>query len=151
MAPGCARIGSRPDTAKMAQTVASTWITPGCCSFWGTKNVLHDLATGKKSGAMSRAMKCQLIPAFLHQTSMALQVKTSMALQVNSVPLSETIEPGLPRRATIAASSRATRRPEIEVSGNPAEIKSEGETRLRLRTLLRAQSRRAFLLYNQAF
>jgi hypothetical protein len=52
----------------------------------------------------------------------------------------------LPRRATIAASSRATRRPEVEVSGNPAEIKSEGETRLRLRALLRAQSRRAFLL-----
>jgi hypothetical protein len=88
-------------------------------------------------------MKCQLTPAFLHQTS--------MALQMNSVPLSETIEPGLPRRATIAGSSRATRRPEIEVSGNPAEIKSEGETRLRLRALLRAQSRRAFLLYNQAF
>jgi hypothetical protein len=38
-------------------------------------------------------------------------------LQVNSVPLSETIEPGLPRRATIVVSSRAPRRPEIEVSG----------------------------------
>ena len=60
---------------------------------------------------MSRAMKCQLIPAFLHQTS--------MALQVNSVPLSETIDPGLPRRATIAARSCATRRPEIECRGIP--------------------------------
>jgi len=40
-----------------------------------------------------------------------------MALQVNSVPLSETIAPGLPRSTTIAVSSRATRRPEIDVSG----------------------------------
>jgi hypothetical protein len=42
--------------------------------------------------------------------------QASIALQVNSVPLSETIEPGLPRRASIAVSSRATRRPEIDVS-----------------------------------
>lgn len=40
-----------------------------------------------------------------------------MALQVNSVPLSETISPGLPRRAITVVSSRATRRPEIDVSG----------------------------------
>ena len=39
-------------------------------------------------------MKCQSTPVSLHQAS--------MALQVNSVPLSETIEPGLPRRSTIA-------------------------------------------------
>jgi hypothetical protein len=31
------------------------------------------------------------------------------------------------------------------------EIKSEGQTRLRLRALLRAQPRRAILLHNQAF
>src|SRR6185312_10709712 len=55
------------------------------------------------------AMKCQLMLVSLHQAS--------MALQVNSVPLSETIEPGLPRPSTIAVSSRATRRPEIDVSG----------------------------------
>ena len=40
-----------------------------------------------------------------------------MALRVSSVALSETIKPGLPRWSTIAVSSRATRRPEIEVSG----------------------------------
>ena len=77
------------------------------------------------------AMKCQSMALSLHQAS--------MALQVNSVPLSETIEPGLPRRARIIVlgrvirdiarkidgdhgleasfalivSSRATRRPEI--------------------------------------
>src|ERR1700674_1734597 len=40
-----------------------------------------------------------------------------MAFEVNSVSWSETIIPGLPRRAITAMSSRATRRPEIEVSG----------------------------------
>ncbi len=55
------------------------------------------------------AMKCQSRPVSLHQAS--------IALQVNSVPLSETIEPGLPRCSTIVVSSRATRRPEIGVSG----------------------------------
>ena len=33
----------------------------------------------------------------------------------------------------------------------PPNIKSESETRLRFRALLRAQSRRAILLHNQAF
>jgi hypothetical protein len=42
-------------------------------------------------------------------------------VEVNSVPLSLTIMPGRPRRATSAASSRATRRPEIEVSGIAAK------------------------------
>jgi hypothetical protein len=42
--------------------------------------------------------------------------QASIALHVNSVPLSETIESGLPRRVTIELGSRATRRPEIEVS-----------------------------------
>ncbi|PWE77300.1 hypothetical protein XF30_11550 [Bradyrhizobium sp. SUTN9-2] len=54
-------------------------------------------------------MKCQSMAASLHQAS--------MALQVNSVPWSDAIIPGLPRRWTIAVSSRATRRPEIDVSG----------------------------------
>jgi hypothetical protein len=55
-------------------------------------------------------MKCQSMALSLHQAS--------IALQVNSVPLSETIEHGLPRRARIAVSSRATRGPEIDVSGS---------------------------------
>jgi hypothetical protein len=55
------------------------------------------------------AMKCQAIWLSSDQVS--------MALQVNSVPLSETIMPGLPRRSISAVSSRATRRPGIEVSG----------------------------------
>jgi hypothetical protein len=40
----------------------------------------------------------------------------SMAFEVNSVPLSETIMPGRPRRSIRVVSSRATRCPEIEVS-----------------------------------
>lgn len=40
-----------------------------------------------------------------------------MAFEVSSVPLSLTIIPGLPRRSIRAVSSRATRCPEIEVSG----------------------------------
>jgi hypothetical protein len=62
--------------------------------------VLHRLAS---------AMKCQSMAAPLHQAS--------MALQANSVPWSDTIIPGLPRCLTIVVSSRATRRPEIDVSG----------------------------------
>jgi hypothetical protein len=38
-------------------------------------------------------------------------------LQLNSVPLSETIKLGLPRYSISAVTSRATRRPGIEVSG----------------------------------
>jgi hypothetical protein len=41
-----------------------------------------------------------------------------MAFEVSSVPLSLTIMPGLPRRSISAVSSRATRRPEIEVQGS---------------------------------
>jgi hypothetical protein len=44
-------------------------------------------------------------------------VRTTGALDVNSVPLSDTIIPGFPRVSVIVASSRATRLPEIEVSG----------------------------------
>lgn len=40
-----------------------------------------------------------------------------MALEVSSVLLSDTIMPGLPRRSFSAVSSRATPRPEVEVSG----------------------------------
>jgi hypothetical protein len=40
-----------------------------------------------------------------------------MAFEVNPVPLSETIMPGLPLRSTSVVNSRATRRPDIDVSG----------------------------------
>ena len=43
-----------------------------------------------------------------------------MACEVNSVPLSLTIMPGLPLRSMSAVSSLATRWPEIEVSGMAA-------------------------------
>ena len=55
------------------------------------------------------AMQCHLIRCSEHYRK--------MALLVSSVPLSLTIMPGLPRRSIRAVSSRATRRPEIEVSG----------------------------------
>jgi hypothetical protein len=55
------------------------------------------------------AMKCQAGALSCAQAS--------MAREVNSVPLSETIIPGLPRRSMRAVSSRATRRPEIDGSG----------------------------------
>jgi hypothetical protein len=73
------------------------------------------------------AMKCQSMPVSLHQAS--------MALQVNSMPpLSETIEPGLPRRSTMVVSSRATRRPEIDVSGTaPRHSLVTSSTMLRTR------------------
>ena len=45
-----------------------------------------------------------------------------MAFEVNSVPLSETIELGLPRRSTIIVSSRATRRPQIDVDDLPESL-----------------------------
>ena len=54
------------------------------------------------------AMKCQATPV--------ASVQASMAFEVNSVPWSLTIRPGLPRITTSALSSRATRLPEIEVS-----------------------------------
>ena len=45
-----------------------------------------------------------------------IEAQANMAFDVNLVPLSETIIPGLPRRSINVVSSRATRRPEIEVS-----------------------------------
>jgi hypothetical protein len=50
------------------------------------------------------------------------------------VPLSDTIWLGLPRRATIAVNSRATRRPEIDVSGmTPRHSLLTSSTMLRTR------------------
>src|ERR1700722_14659624 len=50
------------------------------------------------------AMKCQ--------TTLLSCAQANMAFEVNSVPLSETIMPGLPRRLINAVSSRAPRRPD---------------------------------------
>ena len=52
-------------------------------------------------------------------------------------PLSETIMPGLPRRLINAVSSRATRRPEIEVSGIAAR-----HSRVTSSTMFKMRSRR---------
>ena len=53
------------------------------------------------------------------------------------MPLSETIMPGLPRRPMSAVSSRATRLPEIEVSGIAAR-----HSRVTSSTMLRMRKRR---------
>jgi len=58
---------------------------------------------------------------------------------VNSVPLSETIMPGLPRRPINAVSSRATRAPEMDVSGIAAK-----HSRVTSSTILRTRKRRPF-------
>jgi hypothetical protein len=75
------------------------------------------------------AMKCHTILLSCAQAS--------MALEVNSVPLSDTITPGLPRRSTSIVNSRATRRPEIEVSGIAAK-----HSRVTSSTMFRIRSRR---------
>jgi hypothetical protein len=67
----------------------------------------------------------------LHQASMALQLKL--------VLLSETIEPGRPRCATIVISSRATRRPEIDawtIAPRHSLVTSSTMSRTRKRRLL---------------
>ena len=60
-----------------------------------------------------------------------------MAFEVSSVPLSETIMPGRPRRSISAASSRATRLPDIEVSGIAAR-----HSRVTSSTMLSTRNRR---------
>src|ERR1700733_14179055 len=75
------------------------------------------------------AMKCQ--------TTLLSCAQANMAFEVNSVPLSDTIIPGLPRRLINAVSSRATRRPEIEVSGIAAR-----HSRVTSSTMFRMRSRR---------
>ena len=74
-------------------------------------------------------MKCQ--------TTVLSCAQANMAFEVNSVPLSETIMPGLPRRLINAVSSRATRRPEIEVSGIAAR-----HSRVTSSTMFRMRNRR---------
>jgi hypothetical protein len=60
-----------------------------------------------------------------------------MAFEVNSVPWSKTIMSGLPRRMIRSVSSRATRRPEIDVSGMAAR-----HSRVTPSTMLSARKRR---------
>jgi hypothetical protein len=75
------------------------------------------------------AMKCQAM--------LCSSAQASMAFDVNSVPLSETIIPGLPRCSISVVSSRATRRPEIEVSGIAAR-----HSRVTSSTMFRMRNRR---------
>ena len=74
-------------------------------------------------------MTCQATPA--------ASVQASIAFEVNSVPWSLTIDSGLPRLATSALSSRATRLPEIEVSTTAAR-----HSLVTSSTTLRMRSRR---------
>src|SRR3954465_6847789 len=60
-----------------------------------------------------------------------------MALEVNSVPLSDTIICGLPRTPLIVGSSRAPRLPEIDGSGIAAR-----HSRVTSSTMLRMRKRR---------
>jgi hypothetical protein len=54
-----------------------------------------------------------------HSTLYSL-LQPKIAFEVNSAPLSDTIIRGLPRRSMRVVSSRATRLPEVEVSGMAA-------------------------------
>jgi hypothetical protein len=63
-------------------------------------------------GAYESALRKSDVTAFFHP------VQASMAFEVNSVPRSETIGRGRPRRATMASSSRAIRLPEIRPVGD---------------------------------
>jgi hypothetical protein len=59
-----------------------------------------------------------------------------MAFEVSSVPLSLTIVLGLPQATRRRSSSRATRMPEIEVSGTSARhsrVQSSTTARMRMR------------------
>ena len=72
------------------------------------------------------AMKCQ--------TTLLSCAQANMAFEVNSVPLSETIVSGRPRIAMIRSSSRATRRPEIEVSATSARhSRVQSSTKVKIR------------------
>jgi hypothetical protein len=87
---------------------------------------------------LSQKPFCIGFPGAMKRQTISLSLaKASMALEVNSVPLSETIMPGLPRRSISAVSSRATRRPEIEVSGIAAR-----HSRVTSSTMFRMRNRR---------
>src|SRR5947209_5228586 len=72
-----------------------------------------------KSSSRMRPLKlsqnpfCMGLPGAIKCHEILLsRVQANMAFEVNSVPLSETIKPGLPRRSIRTVSSRATRRPQ---------------------------------------
>jgi hypothetical protein len=93
------------------------------------KLISHTSFQALDEGILDRLARCDEVPVD------AGVLAPSMALQVNSVPLSETIEPGLPRLSTIVVSSRATSRPEIDVSGTaPRHSFVTSSTMLRTRT-----------------
>ena len=78
--------------------------------------------SSRRAGAAQRPLKLSQKPfcigfpgAVERQMTLLSCAQANTAFEVNSVPLSETIMPGLPRRSISAVSSRATRRPEIEV------------------------------------
>jgi hypothetical protein len=85
-----------------------------------TKAVLHRLSRGNQM--LDDLLSC---------------VQASMAFEVNPIPLSDTIMPGLPRRSIKTVSSRATRRPGIEVSGIAAK-----HSRITSSTMFRMGDRR---------
>jgi hypothetical protein len=74
--------------------------------------IAHPPVAALDEGILDRLARCDEVPV-----DPGVLAPGRHGMQVNSVPLSETIEPGLPRRSTIIVSSRATRRPEIGVSG----------------------------------
>ena len=71
------------------------------------------------------------------QSTLRLSAKARMAFEVNSVPLSEMIIAGFPRRSMIAANSRATRTPDSDVSATKAR-----HSRVQLSTTVSVRNRR---------
>ena len=87
---------------------------------------------------LSQKPFCIGFPGAMKRQTISLSLaKASMAFEVNSVPSSETIMPGLPRRSISAVGSRATRRSEIEVSGIAAR-----HSRVTSSTMFRMRNRR---------
>jgi hypothetical protein len=96
------------------------------------KLVAHAPVETLAEGVLYRLSRCDEMP-----DEPVVPRPGEQAVEVNSVPLSETIMPGLPCRSINAVSSRATRRPEIEVSGIAAR-----HSRVTSSTMLRIRNRR---------
>jgi hypothetical protein len=93
------------------------------------------LSTNAFCCGLPGVMWCQARPVRL--------VHARTAREISSGPLSLTVVVGIPRRATSASSSRATRVPEIEVSTTAARdsrVKSSTTTRIRKRRAAARQS-----------
>ena len=94
--------------------------------------------TRRSAGRLTFTQRPAIIElAALTGTCQSSGLRRMRTLQVNSVPLSETIMPGLPRRSISAVSSRATRSPEIEMSGIAAR-----HSRVTSSTMFRIRKRR---------